>query len=940
MSLGREPSGKLKPITIGLPGEEIDKKELVAVIRRFQNLHALQLQRIQDSLSPRQRDFLELLPLLFHLNHPLLPGFVSLETPAGIPDYQPGRRTLMRAERLTKSFEYRRRALAEYPVWGIYLMGSVGSIAYSNKSDLDIWLCHDPNLDPDGLRELKEKADGIEQWAQSLKLEAHIFFIDPDDFRRGVGQPISTESCGSIQHHLLLEEFYRTSLYLAGRIPAWWLVPPDQDVTYTAYLRHLRENRFVNEADLIDFGGLEFVSAEEFLGGTLWHLYKAIGAPHKSLLKLLLMESYAAEYPRPAWLCTELKAAVYQGSVDIHELDSYLLMYRKVETYLLGRQEYPRLDLARQCFYLKINELLSVRSSPANERWERREILSLMTRAWGWGTPRLAELDARRRWRVEQAIEAQKPITRELNHAYQSVSRFAREYANQMSLKNDELALLGRRLYAALERKPGKVELLSSDGYEDIAEQDFSLHRAQLTDGAGGWALYADRVVPEALERAQPLKRAHSLIEILAWLICNGFYRRKTQQIFLESGDTSLDSGELKNSLSALEQFLRGRLREEEHLEAFGRPSQITAAALFINLGSDPDALRKDGMQVTSSRFDPLSFGAYRVNQIQSVDRIGLTSWRETLVGRHRGPTCLFDVLCELLNGLCPAEIECFSFGSARSRSFTLRVSRLFQRLSEVFGGDRTDPVRFVLRGGGEFYVFARNGGAVRHAAMADEAGLMAELGAPRLRFGSVVFDEAALENSPLPEVYRHNRPGVVQLFCHAAIQTTDLYVLDERGSLFHRRHARCSPQQLLGPYAVFLGATQRHCVTGLHELQYYVLHTLAEGRFEAAPFAVKAEPETRKFSIRIFGQDLGVGRVAYFIHCNDREFSSMESGPEVFAEVAAHILQLRQTGDNYPIYISDIDVPPAILGCDALLQLQTVHLLNYKQKIEERLNA
>ncbi|NJD08204.1 MAG: class I adenylate cyclase [Methylococcaceae bacterium] len=940
MSLGQESSGKLKPIKIGLPGEEIGKKELVAVARRFQNLHALQLQRIQDSLSPRQRDFLELLPLLFHTNHPLLPGFVSLETPAGIPDYQPARRTLMRAERLTKSFEYRRRALAEYPVWGVYLMGSVGSIAYSNKSDLDIWLCHDPDLDPEGLRELKEKAVAIEQWAQSLKLEAHIFFINPDDFRRGVGQPISTESCGSIQHHLLLEEFYRTSLYLAGRIPAWWLVPPDQDVTYTAYLRHLRDNRFVNEADLIDFGGLEFVSAEEFLGGTLWHLYKAIGAPHKSLLKLLLMESYAAEYPRPAWLCTELKSAVYQGSVDIHELDSYLLMYRKVESYLAGRQEHARLDLARQCFYLKINELLSVRSSPANERWERREILSLMTRIWGWGGSRLTELDARRRWRVEKAIEAQKPINRELNHAYQSVSRFAREYANQMTLRNDELALLGRRLYAALERKPGKVELLSRDGYEDIAEQDFSLHRAQLTDGAGGWALYAEKAGPDVLDRVQPLKRAHSLIEILAWLICNGFYRRKTQQIFLEPGDTSLTANELKNTLGALEQFLRGRLRDEEQLEAFGRPSLITAAALFVNLGSDPDAVRKDGMQVTSNRFDPLSFGANRANQVLSVDRIALTSWRETQVGRHRGPACLFDVLCELLNGLCPAEIDCFCFGSARSRSFTVRVTRLYQRLSEVFGGDRLDPVRFVIRGGNEFFVLARAGGAVRYSVMADEAALLAELATPRLRYGIVAFDEAAFENSPLPELYRHSQTGVVQLFCHSTAQATDLYVLDERGSLYYRRHGRCSPQQLLAPYAVFLGATQRHCVTGLHDFQYYVLHTLSEGRFETAPFAVKAEPETRKLNIRIFGQDLGAGRVAYVIQCNDQEFSSMESGPEVFAEVADHILRLRQSGENYPIYISDVDVPPAILGCDALPQLQTVHLLNYKQKIEERLNA
>jgi len=938
MRLGQESSGSLKPIKIGLPGEEIGKKDLMAVVRRFRNLHALQLLRIQESLALRQRDFLELLPLLFQTNHPLLPGFVSLETPAGIPDYQPGRRTLLRAERLTKSFEYRRRALTRYPVWGIYLMGSVGSIAYSRKSDLDIWLVHDPELEPETLAELREKGRAVEQWAESLKLEAHIFFIDPADFRRGVGQPISTESCGSIQHHLLLEEFYRTSLYLAGRIPAWWLVPPEQDADYTGYLRHLQENRFINEADLIDFGGLEQVSAEEFLGGTLWHLYKAIGAPHKSLLKLLLMESYADEYPAPAWLCTQLKAAVYQGSVDIHELDSYLLMYRKVEAYLQGRKEYHRLDLARQCFYLKINELLSVRSAPASERWERREILARMTRAWGWGPARLAELDARRRWELVQAIEAQKPINRELNHAYQSVSRFASEHANQMTLKNDELALLGRRLYAALERKPGKVELLSSDGYDEIAEQDFSLYRGRLAE-AGGWMLYPGRVGAELLDRVQPLKRAHSLIEILAWLIGNGFYRRKTQRLGLEPGDTELTPGELKNSLAALEQFLRGRLGEEEQLEAFGRPSRISSAALFINLGSDPDAARKDGMQVTSNRFDPLSFGSYRVNQIQSTDLIVLTSWREILVSRDSGATCLFDALCDLLNGQCPPQIECFSFGSARSRSFTLRVARLHQEMSEVFQR-AAEPVRFVLRGGSEFFVFARSDGVVRYSVFADEAALLAALGEPRQRFGAVRFDHAALEGSPLPEIYRLNRSGVVQLFCHAAAVGTDIYLLDERGSLFHARQPRCAPEQLLMPYALFLTATSQHCVTGFHEVEYHALQLQADGRYTAQPLHFRADSERQRLTLRVFGQDLGAGRVAYFIHCGEREFSSLEAGPALFAEVAAHIRQLRQAGEHYPVYITDVDVPPAILGCDALPQLQTVHLLNYKKTLEDLLNG
>lgn len=940
MTAGPVSGGSLRPIRIGLPGDEIGKKDLVAVARRFQNLHTLQLQRIQESLTPRQRDFLDLLPLLFQINHPLLPGFVSLETPAGIPEYTPSRRALLRAERLTKSFEYRRRALTSYPIWGIYLMGSVGSIAYSSHSDLDIWLCHAPDLAAEALDELRTKAKLVEEWAASLQLEAHIFFIDPDEFRAGIGQPISTESCGSIQHHLLLEEFYRTSLYIAGRIPAWWLVPPEQDGNYTAYLRHLNDNRFIGENELIDFGGLEYVSAEEFLGGTLWHLYKAIGSPHKSLLKLLLMESYSGEYPKPKWLCTVLKAAVYEGSVDIHELDSYLLMYRKVEAYLLNRQEYDRLDLARQCFYLKINELLSVRTSPSSARRERREVLKEMTDSWGWGAVRLQELDARRRCRVEQAIEEQKPITRELTHGYRSVNQFARDYAKQMTLKSDELVLLGRRLYAALEYKPGKVDILSSDGYEEIADQDFSLHATRLPNGDSGWILYADRVLRDDADKGMTLKRGSSLIEILAWLLRNGFYRRQRQQIFLEPGDSTLTGNELKSTLEALEQFLARLKDDDETLDAYGRPSTIKHAALFVNLGNDPDALRKDGMQVTSNRFDPLSFGANRINQILSIDRITVTSWKELLVTRHTGATSLFDSLADLLNNGCPEDLATFSFGSTRSRSVMHRVKSLFIALAAAFPRNAESGTRFVVRGGNEFCVFEKLDDRIIHWPLADLPALVEHLSAPRQRYAPVVFDEAALENSPIPEIYCHNRPGLVQIFCLPGSQAIDLYVLDERGCLFYRRHPRCSPQQLFNPYAVFLNAVQRHLVNHVTTVEHYVLTPKPQGRFEAVPFTFKAESSSRKLSIRIFGLELPEGRLAYSIFCNEREFATMDQGQEMFASVADYILQLRQGGEHYPIYITDVDVPLSVLGIDTPDQLQTTLLLRYKQKIEDRLNA
>jgi len=199
---------------------EIRKKDIRLIKQRFLNLHRLRLQRVQQALTPRQHIFLDLLPLLFHVNHPILPGYISSSVPAGIPDYSPSQNVVRRAKSLGKGFVFRKRALRVYPIDGIYLMGSVGSVAHSSKSDLDIWLCHSTHLSDSAVHALNEKAIAIEQWADSLDLEVHFFLIDSEQFREGAATPLSSESSGSTQHHLLLEEFYRTALYIAGRYPA------------------------------------------------------------------------------------------------------------------------------------------------------------------------------------------------------------------------------------------------------------------------------------------------------------------------------------------------------------------------------------------------------------------------------------------------------------------------------------------------------------------------------------------------------------------------------------------------------------------------------------------------------------------------------------------------------------------------------------------------
>nr|WP_305909334.1 class I adenylate cyclase [Methylomarinum sp. Ch1-1]MDP4522240.1 class I adenylate cyclase [Methylomarinum sp. Ch1-1] len=508
---------------------------------------------MQNFLQPRQRNFLHLLPLIFHQNLPLLPGFISTETPAGIPDYAPNKTSLQAAKQFSKSFRYTRKALRDYPIEGIFLMGSVGSIAFSKTSDMDIWLCHSSKLDSTAIEELQQKAIAVEKWAQSLNIEAHFFLINSEQFRRGENAPISTESSGKTQHYLLLEEFYRTAIYLAGKVPAWWAVPPHQEHNYTGYVNHLLENRFISAHEVIDFGSLQAVPAEEFISATLWHIYKSLASPYKSLLKLFLMECYASEYPHPQWISWSLKRAIYQGQFDIDKLDPYLLIYEKVEDYLHLVASRKRLALSRQCFYLKI-----IGSSPKSldprSRALREHYLQNIAEQWRWPGDMLEKFSKHRYWDINKAKHEHAIIRDQLKQCLRMILRFAGQHAQGNYHDNNDLKLIGRKLHAFLEYKPGKIEIITTCASIHKKEELLSVIEIDQEHAEPLWRLYCGYVERNKVAAASAVTEGESLLEILSWVVINGLYQTKLK-IHLQSNNLNVNEAETLQILKRLQEF-------------------------------------------------------------------------------------------------------------------------------------------------------------------------------------------------------------------------------------------------------------------------------------------------------------------------------------------------------------------------------------------------
>jgi len=935
------------PIHLGSPGEDISKKDLHAIGQRFKNLNQLRMRRVQDTLQARQRIFLNILPLLFHQNHPLLPGFSSSESPAGIPDYTPNKLAITAAKQFSKGFTFKRKALLNYPIQGIFLMGSVGSIAFSKTSDMDIWLCHQPSLAESEIKELQQKASVIENWADSLGLEVHFFLVNSETFSKGKNIPISSESSGNTQHYLLLDEFYRTAIFIAGRIPAWWLVPPHQEYNYSAYLQHLIDNRFVSENEIIDFGGLSTIPAEEFISATFWHIYKALNSPHKSLLKLFLMESYVNEYPKPQWLSFDLKSAIYQGNINVNDLDPYLLIYAKVERYLRKNNSTQRINLARECFYLKIM------GGPSNSldyksREYREDYMHGIATQWQWPEDLFAALHKHKFWDIKKATQEHIVIRTQLKHCLRMILRLAGNYVDSNYRDNQDLKLLSRKLHVFLERKPGKTEIITTRSAVHTQENELSIVESKNRQSNAVWSLYSGRFNNNATPAHSAIKQLPSLLELLVWLVINGLYNKQLHLRFT-SVSLTMHRAELHLILEQLHQFLSKKIKaNSETLDVYSKPDKIIASLNIINLGLSHIDEREDGMMVLSERSDPLSYGKNHDCFILRTDRLSVSRWGEITVSQYAGLdgyfSCLSNIFNTSLQPLSEDSVKTICYTPTRANSIILRSNCIVENLTRYFFKQlEVYSNRYFLCGKHLTYIFQKNNGQLRYWAIDSKEELLQELAKTRSNYGEAYFDPNVFENSVIPYIYSLNQTQTIQVYYLSDNGCIDIYIIDEKGALYIQRHSNANVSQVLNNYSLFLESVSTHFFYQDNiQLVFYEIKIDAAKDFSFHPAKWNDSRAYTDLSIRIVIEEPSSygGATEYFIYCNDIEFSTIDFGDQLFKEITNYILDFRNSGESYPIYISDIDIPCTLLGSDDEAQLQTIHYLNYKKKIEGKLNV
>lgn len=498
---------------------------------RFDMFNVARIYGAVSLFSPAENAVFGAAPLLLHANYTGIEGLKSvLDAPAGIQNFTPREHHLKALAEIAPD-----AAIHPAPnpkIISLALIGSLGTVAQTHKSDFDYILFIDKReFSQTEFFSLKSKLTSIERWFYLRhRVEVHFFLQDIADFRQNLFGQTDRENVGSALGKLFKDEFYRTAIWVAGRKPLWWIIPPDYPEREAAGLYAALKNQGMEGLDeYMDIGHLLYAEEEEFFGAALWQMNKALGSPFKSVLKMGLLESYLFN-PLGGLLCEEVKRRVLEQAGPPEEIDPYIMMFERANAYYAQRGMMKEVTLMRWAFILKtgiepgdIGHLLRTSREMLSSK---EQVLASIMKRWGWQGDEADDLQTLFAGDPHRRLNSVGKVYRYFIDTYIRLSDYKKVLGDKLTyITGEDMTVLGRKLFTHFEQVPGKIAFLHRA--VPVSAQKLSLMMEKSINGKRGWALYtgSPSEVAAGLSTVQPLNWLTSLVEMMAWMVINGVWK-------------------------------------------------------------------------------------------------------------------------------------------------------------------------------------------------------------------------------------------------------------------------------------------------------------------------------------------------------------------------------------------------------------------------------
>lgn len=643
--------------------------------QRVDQLEKLRIQRALHNSSDAFRQIFSLLPSLLHFNHPDLVGYTE-NVPCGIFQFQPDAiQQIYLTDFIHSPFPANQACAFD----ALYVMGSIGSVTQNGLSDMDLWICHSHSFSSEQRSLIEQKLDKIKHWAKKQGVELSFYLMNPDEFRlQKYNSEVTTEHSGSAQHYVLLDEFYRSAIRLAGK-RILWLHILEQGNHYRHFVDKAICEGIIDPTEWIDFGDFSTLPLGEYFGASLWQLYKGIENPYKSAIKILLLESYAETYPETHLISKQFKQHLLTTNQPYH-FDPYLAMLERVTAYLENRGELKRLECLRYCFYVKAMD-------GQGDEWKRQRLRELAT-SWGWSDSDCLVLENKANWKIKQAMRHQQMLVEQLLQSYRNLINFARKFHIEPSIMPQDTDILMRKLYSVFEELPGKVTLINEKIAQNLEEPEVTFIEVVEHNGStkAGWYLVNHAPLTPYDSKKRYVQYQKSLNKLVAWAYFNG----------VVTANTRLNIVSQRVSLQRLRHFIadlrlsfpaKSPIMSDDDLY---HPNEIRNLVVSVNLTQDPT--QKLGSRQELSQIDLFNLSSSQQGIIGSISVIYRNMWNEIITQHIEGNDSILKALKLISNKIYrssapPQSVKVFCYSAKLTNELQKFVMGLVNRCISVQTG-------------------------------------------------------------------------------------------------------------------------------------------------------------------------------------------------------------------------------------------------------------
>ncbi|HPJ37192.1 MAG TPA: class I adenylate cyclase [Spirochaetota bacterium] len=704
------------------------------------------------------------IPFLLSANHKKLPGYIDGDTPRGIVNYQPDDDTRKFLKSRFSLSNTDRDTTPDF-IEMLAIMGSIGTVAYNKKSDFDYWVCVDKrSVSKEQFSNFQLKAEDIQKWAtKETGVPVHLFINDINDIRNNVFAEDDEEAFGSTVGAVLKDEFLRSSIIVAGKIPFWWVVPHFvKDNEYDSFYDRLTAE--MKEKEFVDLGNLYEISKEDFLGSALFQIIKSLGNPFKSIIKIGVLEKYLFGEGY-SLLSQKIKMNIHRGTLSNTMLDSYLFMFEEVYDHYSGRLKDPNLlTILKQNLYLKVDPQISRYAGVKDKKnipYKVGVMLSYV-RNWEWDIATIKDLDNFDNWDFTRVMTFWDTVKKFMLLSYQGISSQLPGMDLKDKISESDFTLLSRMITTHFRKQDSKIEQLIS--FKDTPSESV-LYIEPLNQGVNTtqWILSKrDRSSTHTFNTIT-IRTEEKLLDLLVWMAINKIYDPGFTRLNIQSGYIHINQNAVTELLGSICSFFCGNnsIKNEYYLQ----PEFKLRNMIIVN------------------------FNLENIDSVKTIHHLYLTSWGESYCKEYNSHTDLSHILFDIIKNACRNNTEfdryCIIITPEPYKKHYKMIQSLFRSAySSLIDNRSRRTARFIAPVGDQYISLCREENSCESIAYKNILNLMAAVSLkPKTDISYTFFGEGLLGR--LNTCYRTVKPHAITILYEETADIIIAYIFNEEGNLF-----------------------------------------------------------------------------------------------------------------------------------------------------------